>query len=240
MKKSAFLCVMVMLLLAACGRPTTSKPTESPLPTAPVSPVFPVSPLPEPQLGSAPEEQRLAELRVQVAEQLGLSTTALTLVSVEQVTWPDMSLGCPQPDMTYAQVLTPGWRVVFEDENGQKYNVHTAENSEYFVICEPSAESTVPPSYQDNPAVEAAIKALAEQEGIAMASISVVDVAAVEWPNSCLGCEQRGQYCLMVITPGYRILLQSGAETYAVHTDRSGRRAIICTEPGPTPPRSDS
>lgn len=240
MKRSAFLCVMVMLLLAACGRPATSKPTESPLPTAPVSPVFPVSPLPVPPLEADAKEQKLSALRTQVTEQLGLAATALTLVSVEQVTWPDMSLGCPQPDMTYAQVLTPGWRVVFTDEKGQTYRVHTAENSESFVICEPSADSTVPPSYPDNPAVEAAIKALAEQEGIATASISVVDVAAVQWPDSCLGCEKRGEYCLMVITPGYRIVLQSGAETYAVHTDRSGRRVIICTEPSFTPPRSDS
>lgn len=177
---------------------------------------------------------------MRVTEQLGLSATALTMVSVEQVTWPDMSLGCPQPDMTYAQVLTPGWRVVFTDENGQNYNVHTAENREYFVICESSVESTVPSSYQDNPAVEAAIKALAEQEGIAAESVSVVEVTAVEWPDSCLGCEEQGQYCLMVITPGYRIVLQSGTETYAVHTDRSGRRAILCTQPSFTPPRSDS
>lgn len=193
-----------------------------------------------PQIGAAPEEQWLAELRVQVAEQLDLSATALTLVSVEQMTWADTSLGCPQPDMTYAQVLTPGWRVTFKDESGHSYKVHTTESREHFVICEPPAEATVSPSYQDNPAVEAAIKTLAEQEGIAVAAISVVDVAAVEWPDSCLGCEQRGQYCLMVITPGYRILLQSGTETYAAHTDRSGRRAIICTEPGFTPPRSDS
>ncbi len=237
MKKSAFLWVMV-LLLVACGRPTTGAPTESPLPTAPV---FTVSPLPVPQVESATREQKLTTLQAQVAEQLGLSATALTLVSAEQVTWPDMSLGCPQPDMTYAQVLTPGWRIVFEDENGQTYHVHTAEKSGYFVICEPSAEPTLSPSfYQDNPAVAAAIKALAEQEGIAAASIGVVDVAPVEWSNSCLGCEKQGQYCLMVITPGYRIVLQSGTETYAVHTDRSGKRAIICTEPGFTPPRSDS
>jgi len=240
MTKFAFVSVMVMMLLTACGRPTTSSPTESPLPTAPVSPISPISPLPVPQGESTTKEQKLEALRVQVTEQLGLSAAALTLVSVEQVTWPDTSLGCPQPDMTYAQVLTPGWRVVFVDENGQKYNVHTAEKREYFVICESSAEAAAPSSYEDNPAVEAAIKALVEQEGIAVESISVVDVAAVEWPDSCLGCEQQGQYCLMVITPGYRIVLQSGTETYAVHTDRSGRRAIICTEPGPTPPRSDS
>ena len=242
MKKFEFVFVMVIatVLLVACGRPTADRgvsPTLSPLPTAPVSPI---SPLPVPQLESEAEEQKFSELRVHVAEQAGLPAAALTLVSTEQVTWPDMSLGCPQPDMMYAQVLTPGWRVVFVDAEGREYNVHTAEDREHFVICEPSAESEVPSPYQDNPAVEAAIRTLVEQEGVARESVTVEDVIAVDWPDSCLGCETPGQVCLMVITPGYRITLRSGAETYALHTDRTGRQAIICTQPGLTPPRSDS
>ncbi len=242
MKKFEFVFGMtiVMALLVACGQPTTdsqARLTESPLPTAPVSPI---SPLPVPQFESEAAEQAMSELRVQVAEQAGLPATALTLVSAEQVTWPDMSLGCPQPDMMYAQVLTPGWQIVFADAEGREYNVHTTESREHFVICEPSVESAAPSPYRDNPAVEAAIKTLVEQEGVAEESITVEDVIAVEWPNSCLGCEKPDQYCLMVITPGYRITLKSGTETYALHTDRTGRRAIICTLPSFTPPRSDS
>jgi len=240
MKKFEFVFVMtiVMVLLMACGRPTPdsdARPTESPLPTAPVPPI---SALPTPKLEA--EAQKLSELRVQVAEQAGLPATALTLVSAEQVTWPDASLGCPQPDMMYAQVLTPGWHMVFMDIEGQEYNVHTTEDYERFVICEPSAETSIPPSYRDNPAVEAAIKTLVEQEGIAMESITVLDVTAVDWPDSCLGCAGPEEVCLMVVTPGYRIILDSGTETYALHTDRTGRQVIICTLPGLTPPRSDS
>ncbi|MGC9396448.1 MAG: hypothetical protein ACP5J4_16515 [Anaerolineae bacterium] len=242
MKKFEVVLVMtiVTMLLVACAQPTADSgagPGESPLPTAPVSPI---SPLPVPQLGSDAEAQELSELRMQVAEQLGLSDRALTVVTTEQVTWPDMSLGCPQPDMAYAQVVTPGWRIVFVDDEGQEYDVHTTENREHFVVCEQSVKSAVPSAYRDNPAVEAAIKTLVEQEGVARESVTVVDVTAVEWRNSCLGCEKRGQYCLMVITPGYRITLKSGAETYALHTDRTGEQVIICTQPSLTPPRSDS
>ncbi|MBN2394007.1 MAG: hypothetical protein JXR84_24955 [Anaerolineae bacterium] len=248
--KGALVVTLVAVLLAACGQPAadsdtmptatafpTATPTVSPLPTAPISPI---SPLPVPQLEPDAISQELSELRVQVAEQLGLSDKALTPISTEQVTWPDASLGCPQPDMAYAQVLTPGWRVVFVDVEGQEYNVHTTENREQFVICEQSSEISVPPAYRDNPAVEAAIKKLVEQERIAMESVTVVDVIAVKWPNSCLGCEKPDQQCLMVITPGYRITLKSGAETYELHTDRTGRQVIICTQPSLTPPRSDS
>ena len=235
MKKFEFVFVMVIvILLVACGRPT---PDSTPRPTAPVSPV---SPLPVPQLDPDAETQALSELRVQVAEQLGISDTMLTLVSAEEVTWPDTSLGCPQPDMMYAQVLTPGWQVVFVDATGQEYQVHTDEDHEQFIICDLPGEAIQPPAHQDNPAVEAAIKTLVEQEGVTAASVTVVDVTAVDWPDSCLGCAGPEEVCLMVITPGYRITLRSGAETYALHTDRTGRQAIICTQPGPTPPRSDS
>jgi hypothetical protein len=44
---------------------------------------------------------------------------------VEQVDWPDSSLGCPQPDMMYAQVITPGYRVVLA-LGDQEYVYHTS------------------------------------------------------------------------------------------------------------------
>ncbi|MBN2389462.1 MAG: hypothetical protein JXR84_01980 [Anaerolineae bacterium] len=242
MKKFEFVfgLAITTVLLVACSRPTADsggRPTISPLPTAPVSPI---SPLPAPPLESEAAGDELSALRVQVAEQAGLPAAALTLVSAEEVTWPDTSLGCPQPGMVYAQVLTPGWRMVFADAEGREYNIHTTENYQRFVICELPAESAVPPAYRDNPAVEAAIKALVEQKGVARESVIVVDVIAVEWRDSCLGCKTPGQRCLMVVTPGYRITLQSGAEIYELHTDRTGRQAIICTLPSLTPPRSDS
>ncbi|BDV29836.1 hypothetical protein [Microbacterium terricola] len=34
------------------------------------------------------------------------------LVSVEAVTWPDGSLGCPRPGRSYTHALVPGMRVV--------------------------------------------------------------------------------------------------------------------------------
>lgn len=40
--------------------------------------------------------------------------------------WPDASLGCPAKDRSYAQVLTPGYRVVLE-VRGKVYSVHTGD-----------------------------------------------------------------------------------------------------------------
>lgn len=61
-------------------------------------------------------------MRIAAAE-LGLSPDAITVESVEELDWPDASLGCPQPGMLYAQVITPGYRVIVT-AGGQTYAVH--------------------------------------------------------------------------------------------------------------------
>ena len=60
---------------------------------------------------NAPAEMIEAAL----ADAANRSTTAkaeITVVSAEAVTWPDGSLGCPQPGMMYTQALVSGYRIV--------------------------------------------------------------------------------------------------------------------------------
>ncbi|HOT92738.1 MAG TPA: hypothetical protein PLJ78_12760 [Anaerolineae bacterium] len=256
-----FLGLLLLLFVACTGNtsgtldgempPEKSDQARSPLvlptapvtvsPTAPVagSPTVPAVVSPTPQTPSPGEDTALTTLRTLVAAQLQMTPAELTLVSVEEVVWPDASLGCPQPGQMYAQVLTPGRRVVFADAAGHQYTVHTPEKPDLFIICSPTQPQTGP-AYPGIPAVKTAIKVLAEREKVAPESIAVVSVEAVEWANSCLGCARPNENCLMVITPGYRIVLQSGAQTYNVHTDRNGGRAIICDHPSGAPSRADS
>ncbi len=54
------------------------------------------------------------------------STTAradIKVTSAEAVTWPDGSLGCPQPGMLYTQALVAGYRIVLQ-AGDQKLNYH--------------------------------------------------------------------------------------------------------------------
>ena len=44
----------------------------------------------------------------------GREPAEVTVVSAESVTFPDGGLGCPEPEMLYTQVLTPGYHVVVE------------------------------------------------------------------------------------------------------------------------------
>jgi hypothetical protein len=69
--------------------------------------------------GEMPEDDRdygalqsLVDLaRVNLAQRLGLDTEAITVQSMEEAEFPDASLGVPEPDRVYAQVLTPGYSI---------------------------------------------------------------------------------------------------------------------------------
>ncbi len=68
----------------------------------------------------------MAPIVAAIARELGVSVDAVNVVSVMPQTWPDSALGCPQPGMLYAQVLTPGFQVVV-DSGGAQIEFHTDE-----------------------------------------------------------------------------------------------------------------
>ena len=54
----------------------------------------------------------------------------------ELVTWPDASLGCPQPDEVYTQALVDGYRIVLAVE-GQEFTYHGERDSPPFQCDDP-------------------------------------------------------------------------------------------------------
>ena len=64
------------------------------------------------------------------------TSAGLKVVSTTAMTWSDASLGCPQPDMGYAQVVTPGYLVLFRDSGGTEYKVHTNEDGSSVIVCD--------------------------------------------------------------------------------------------------------
>jgi hypothetical protein len=75
-----------------------------------------------------------------LAGELGISPDEITIQSFEPVDWPDTSLGCPEPGMMYAQVITPGYAFVLEAA-GEQYEVHTDQTGESVALCGPSAQN---------------------------------------------------------------------------------------------------
>jgi len=57
------------------------------------------------------------------------SAESVQVVSVEAVDWSDSSLGCPKAGMMYAQVITPGHKIVLES-GGRSYEFHSTQNPE--------------------------------------------------------------------------------------------------------------
>lgn len=74
------------------------------------------------------ESETLAKLvelaKDNLARRLGVGVKEVTLVSAEAVEWPDASLGNPQPGMVYAQVVTPGYKIILS-AGGQEYEYHS-------------------------------------------------------------------------------------------------------------------
>jgi hypothetical protein len=82
------------------------------------------------------------------------STTAradIKVTSAEAVTWPDGSLGCPQPGMMYTQALVAGYRIVLH-AGDQVLSYHSAARGKP-VFCPVGRTSPpVPTSIAHDPA----------------------------------------------------------------------------------------
>ncbi len=83
-----------------------------------------------PTLPADPVEQAKAAL----ASHLGVDQSQVTVVSSDEVTWRDGSLGCPEPGMFYTQALIPGTRTILEVA-GKQYHYHSGGNRTPF-LCE--------------------------------------------------------------------------------------------------------
>jgi hypothetical protein len=172
--KHNWLILVVLLLLVGLGAAGCSgelspiAPQAAPTPTQPgstetrgVEPGLPTPTIRPPQTGPAetipesvtgatevtppPEAQDVVRLaKEDLAQRLGLAPDDIRLVSVEAVDWSDTSLGCPQPGMMYAQVITAGYRVVLEAEE-QRYEYHT-DTVRSVVLCEKGKPSGAVPS----------------------------------------------------------------------------------------------
>ncbi len=83
-----------------------------------------------PKKGSA-EQAVVLSCRQDLAKRLSTGIENITLKKAEAVQWPDTSLGMAQPGMMYAQVVTPGFRVVLEAKREQ-YLYHTSATAVKF------------------------------------------------------------------------------------------------------------
>lgn len=83
----------------------------------------------------------LVEMAVaDLAARLSLDQSAVEVVSVEELTWPDPSLGCPQPGMKYQQIPVDGYRIRLRVA-GQTYAYHGGGNRPRPFLCQRPART---------------------------------------------------------------------------------------------------
>ena len=75
------------------------------------------------------------------ARRTGIARANLKIESAIAVTWPDGSLGCPQPGMNYTMALVPGYRI--NVRAGDQLLDYHASRRGYFVLC-PAGRSAEP------------------------------------------------------------------------------------------------
>lgn len=63
--------------------------------------------------------------RETVAGRLGIPVDDVSVISITARDFPDSSLDCPEPDMLYQQVITPGHQVIVEAD-GRRFDVRVA------------------------------------------------------------------------------------------------------------------
>jgi len=90
-------------------------------------------------VGVAPTVEAAAQMAVDAARaqaviDLGVDAAEITLTEVSAEEFPDSALGCPDAGAFYAQVITPGYRIVLEAA-GQTVEYHTSTAADVVVRC---------------------------------------------------------------------------------------------------------
>jgi hypothetical protein len=126
----------VMLVVGGCGQDGTTRAVSGPPTTA--GPEEHVTEKPGTPQPGEPARGRgvVAEAVRDLTRRLGVDPAEIIVVSAEEVTWRDGSLGCPRPGMLYPQVLTNGSRVVLEAQ-GRRYEYHAGGRRSAFLCQNP-------------------------------------------------------------------------------------------------------
>ena len=154
-----------------------------------------------------------------IAEFLSVPATDVSLVSIAAQEFNDSSLGCPEPDMSYLQVLTPGHRVIVEAD-GRRFDVRVSAG--HGRICrrskvKPPASGTTPPA-EVSRLIDLARQDLARHLAAESSSIRVLEIHPFSAQAVVKGCspecDDSSTQC------GYMIGFIHDGRRYDYHADQ--------------------
>ncbi|MFW5868629.1 MAG: hypothetical protein ACOCX2_12480 [Armatimonadota bacterium] len=182
--------------------------------------------------GNLPEPVQTAV--ADLAQRLNVSQDSISVAGFEEVTWPDASLGNPREGRMYAQVQTPGYRVNLQAQ-GQRYEYHTDMGTNVTLVgfeevgrdradVAPQAPTTEEEETQARvTAMMRAREHLAQRLEIDPGQVYVAALEEHTWENAALGVEEPGRTYAQVLTPGYRLVLETDSGLFEYHASASGQ-----------------
>lgn len=175
----------------------------------------------------AVEDEALAQRAIEVlAADLDIPRQRITVDTVRQIDWRDSSIGCPQPDRSYLQVITPGHRITLRVDD-QFHFVHEASGRMF--VCKQSKSVggiTEKRTLVWGPQAMQARKDLAERLGVEERLIRIAYVNGTTFTDASLGCPEEGQTYETRYVEGYVLGLRYGNRDFTYHTDLE--RVIPC------------
>jgi len=126
----------VVLVAAGCGNGSETSAGQEPTVSQSEGPSSQPPTPPKPGTPSTLAQGPIGQAKADLAGRLGVDPGEVKLVSSEEVTWPDGSLGCPQPGMRYIQMLVNGSRMVLE-VGGKQYHYHSGGRRGPFLCTNP-------------------------------------------------------------------------------------------------------
>lgn len=132
--------VLVLALTACTASQGDAEPTHTERPARTDAVIATIAPDNDaPVTGEVPADL-LAAILADAADRSGLDAAEIEELRAESTTWPDGSLGCPEPGQVYTQALVDGYHIVL-DAAGDELD-YRATTSGSFQLC----EATGPPS----------------------------------------------------------------------------------------------
>jgi hypothetical protein len=98
----------------------------------------------------------------------------------------------------------------------------------------PSKENPTPTPASQEAVVKQVESKLAENDNLSTGEIKLIQIEPVMWPDTCLGVEVSGVMCSQVVTPGYRVILETPQGTIEYHTDQTGQHIVLAPQVSPT------
>lgn len=113
------------------NKPGFATPTPKPIVKVEKTP----TPTPTPEPTPTPTIPDFGGLfMAEISSETGFSPAEINVLSYEKKDFNNSSLECPKPGEMYAQVITPGWVIIFEAGN-KEFEFHSDLDGNYYVNC---------------------------------------------------------------------------------------------------------